>query len=107
MTSEPGSFARSTIVERKPQIIRQVSANNGYPPDDAMPRDAESLLELLGTEGLGRRLEVHRAAGRLVFTDDPFWTRCLMFRQMPEGLADELSQRDYTTCEQTVRRDDV
>jgi hypothetical protein len=32
MTSEPGSFARSTIVERKPQIIRQVTEDNGYPP---------------------------------------------------------------------------
>jgi hypothetical protein len=31
MTSEPGSFARTTIVERKPQIIRQVVADNGYP----------------------------------------------------------------------------
>ena len=32
MTSEPGSFARFTIVERKPQIIRQVIEDNGYPP---------------------------------------------------------------------------
>lgn len=31
MTSEPGSFARATIVERKPQIIRQVVAENTYP----------------------------------------------------------------------------
>ena len=33
MTSEPGSFARSTIVERKPQIIRQVIDENGYPSE--------------------------------------------------------------------------
>jgi uncharacterized protein with ATP-grasp and redox domains len=32
MTSDPGSFARSTIVTRKPQIIRQVIQDNGYPP---------------------------------------------------------------------------
>ena len=32
MTSEPGSFARRTIVERKPQIIRQVMEDNNYPP---------------------------------------------------------------------------
>jgi uncharacterized protein with ATP-grasp and redox domains len=32
MTSEPGSFARATIVERKPRIIRQVLEDNGYPP---------------------------------------------------------------------------
>ena len=33
MTSDPGSFARSTILERKPQIIRQVIADNAYPPE--------------------------------------------------------------------------
>jgi uncharacterized protein with ATP-grasp and redox domains len=32
MTSDPNSFARSTIVERKPQIIRRVLAENEYPP---------------------------------------------------------------------------
>jgi hypothetical protein len=32
LTSEPGSFARKTIVDRKPQIIRQVIEDNGYPP---------------------------------------------------------------------------
>ena len=31
MVWEPGSFARSTIVQRKPQIIAQVIADNGYP----------------------------------------------------------------------------
>jgi len=33
MTSEPGSFARKTIVERKPQILREVSEAHTYPPD--------------------------------------------------------------------------
>ena len=33
MTSDPGSFARATIVERKPQIIRQVIADNAYPSE--------------------------------------------------------------------------
>ncbi|MFL7791264.1 MAG: MFS transporter, partial [Anaerolineae bacterium] len=33
MTSDPDSFARYTIVERKPHIIRQVIADNDYPPD--------------------------------------------------------------------------
>ena len=32
MTSEPGSFARKTIVERKPQILREVSESYPYPP---------------------------------------------------------------------------
>ncbi len=31
MTSDPGSFARGTIVERKPQIIAQVLAGHDYP----------------------------------------------------------------------------
>ena len=33
MTSEVGSFAQSTIIERKPEIIRRVIADNGYPAD--------------------------------------------------------------------------
>lgn len=33
MTSDPGSFARATILSRKPQIIRQVIQNNDYPPE--------------------------------------------------------------------------
>ncbi|HSJ53512.1 MAG TPA: ARMT1-like domain-containing protein, partial [Anaerolineae bacterium] len=33
MTSEPGSFARATIVERKPAIIGQVLLDNDYPPE--------------------------------------------------------------------------
>lgn len=32
MTSEPGSFAQTTIVHRKPQIIEAVIADNDYPP---------------------------------------------------------------------------
>jgi len=35
MTSDSGSFARATILERKPQIIRQVLADNTYPPEIA------------------------------------------------------------------------
>jgi uncharacterized protein with ATP-grasp and redox domains len=33
MTSEPGSYARYTVVERKPQIIQNVIDDNGFPPD--------------------------------------------------------------------------
>jgi hypothetical protein len=33
MTSEPGSFARSTITERKPQIIARVIEDNDYPSE--------------------------------------------------------------------------
>jgi len=33
MTFVPGSFARKTIVERKPQILREVSQAHPYPPE--------------------------------------------------------------------------
>ena len=33
MTSDPGSFARKTIVERKPQIMRRVVEDNDYPAE--------------------------------------------------------------------------
>jgi uncharacterized protein with ATP-grasp and redox domains len=33
MTSDPGSFARSTIVERKPKIIRQVKEDHTFPSE--------------------------------------------------------------------------
>jgi hypothetical protein len=33
MTSEPGSFARKTIVERKPQILHEVSQAHAYPAE--------------------------------------------------------------------------
>ena len=40
MTSDPGSFARKTILERKPQIISQVIADNAYPPEVNAALDA-------------------------------------------------------------------
>ena len=33
MTSERGSFAEKTIVERKPQIIARVIEDHDYPPE--------------------------------------------------------------------------
>ena len=55
MTSDPGSFARNTIVERKPQIIRQVLADNAYAPsvvaaleafrEEIASRSAQPLVE--------------------------------------------------------------
>ena len=33
MTSEAGSFARATIVERKPALIRGILDDNDYPPE--------------------------------------------------------------------------
>ena len=45
MTSEPGSFAEATIVRRKPQIIRDVLADNDYPEEirDSLQMLAEEI----------------------------------------------------------------
>ena len=59
---------------------------------DAMIQDVAALLSFLPGTPLGQRLEEHRAAGRLALRDDPFWTRCLMFRHMPPALAADLAQ---------------
>lgn len=56
MTSEEGSFARSTIVERKPAIIRQVLADNDY------PEDIVAALEDFRGEIAGRPLQPLREA---------------------------------------------
>jgi hypothetical protein len=46
MTSEPGSFARKTIVARKPQILREVSQAHPYPPNiqDALAAFAHEIV---------------------------------------------------------------
>jgi uncharacterized protein with ATP-grasp and redox domains len=45
MTSDPGSFAQATIVERKPKIINQVISKNAYPSEivDALTRFREEI----------------------------------------------------------------
>jgi hypothetical protein len=48
MTSEPGSFARRTITERKPQIIAQVLADFAYPPE--IVANVEALRDELATQ---------------------------------------------------------
>ena len=47
MTSEPGSFAQRTIMERKPRIIDQVLATNAY-PHDIQARLTSLRRELVG-----------------------------------------------------------
>ena len=64
---------------------------------DAMPKDALATVSLLrssanrGLAHLGARLHSHLEMGRLVLKDDPFWTTCLMFFQMPQALQAELA----------------
>jgi hypothetical protein len=45
-------------------------------------------------QALGKRLQAHQAAGRLILQDDLFWTSHLMFPQMPKSLREELAQAD-------------
>jgi len=65
MTSEPGSFARRTIVERKPQIIRQVIEDNNYPP--GIVQALEALVEEIASQPM-RPLSEQAP-------DVPFWNR--------------------------------
>ena len=68
--------------------------NQPFFVSDAMPQDARALLGLLRNDPLGKRLDEHLVAGRLMLEDDPFWTTCLMFRRMPAPLAAKLGSCD-------------
>lgn len=48
MTSEPGSFARQTIVQRKPQLIGQALEDNGYPHE--IVRRLEAFRDEIASE---------------------------------------------------------
>ncbi len=50
MTSEPGSFARATITDRKPQILQAVLADNDYPEDIAAA--AQALQDEIGSQAI-------------------------------------------------------
>ena len=69
---------------------------------DAMPQDVHALLALVRPGALGRRLDEHLTAGRLVLKDNPFWTRCLMFYQMPPALGAELARSDLVVLKGDV-----
>jgi uncharacterized protein with ATP-grasp and redox domains len=67
---------------------------------DAMPKDVLKTLSLLQTSSsskmqeLGIRMREYLSAGYLVLRDDPFWTSCLMFRQLPPPLKADLARSD-------------
>lgn len=71
MTSEPGSFARFTIMERKPGIIRQVIEDNDY------PRPMVAALEEFGDELA--RLPIRPLAEQA--PDAAFWNRAAAAHQ--------------------------
>ena len=64
-TSDPGSFARQTILERKPQIIRQVLADNTY------PETVVAALASLGEEIASRPVQPLTGSA----ADVPDWNR--------------------------------
>ncbi len=67
MTSEPGSFARATIADRKPKIIQQVIQDHTYPP--AIVTDLQAFsAEISGKEPT----PLHEQAA-----DVPFWNRAM------------------------------
>jgi hypothetical protein len=71
MTSEPDSFARKTIVERKPQLIRQAIKDNDYPPEIAVGLDG-FRLEIAGQSiGLLTEDVADVAFGKLVAEGRP------------------------------------
>jgi uncharacterized protein with ATP-grasp and redox domains len=84
MSSEPGSFAEHTLVERKPLIIRDVLASNDYPTDIVAALEALRDEIAQGTvqplEPIGPDLELWRSA--LVTWQDCTW------RQLPWFLAE-------------------
>lgn len=67
---------------------------------DATPRDLDDTWQALlaasepALNGLGERLVHWRDAGRIHVHDDPFWTRCLLFREMPDEVRRVLAQAD-------------
>ena len=67
MTSDPGSFARHTILERKPQILRQVLADNAY------PSASETALETFRDEIASRPVQPLAESA----PDVPDWNRAL------------------------------
>jgi uncharacterized protein with ATP-grasp and redox domains len=67
MTSEPGSFARYTILERKPKIVQQVIESNNYSPD--IVQALEALHEEIRSRPVQR---LHERS-----PDAAFWNRAL------------------------------
>jgi uncharacterized protein with ATP-grasp and redox domains len=80
--------------------VKEVHLNLKNQPffvSDAMPKDVLLTIELLqkspntAMQNWGHRLEKNLAVGHLILETDSFWTTCLMFRQMPEYLKQNLT----------------
>lgn len=95
MTSEPGSFARSTIVERKPQIISQVIEKNGYPleivqalqvfRDEIAEQPMQPLIES-APDVEGWNAELRRFEGKSWLEVPWYWAEVFFYRKLLEAV---------------------
>ena len=96
MTSDPGSFARSTILERKPQIIRQLLADNPYPPaivaaletfrDEIASRPIQPLMETAPDVPEWNR-ELARYAGKTWLEIPWYFAESFFYRRLLEAVS--------------------
>lgn len=95
MTSEPGSFARATIVERKPQIVRQVVEDNDYPADieaalEALVHEiAHMPMQPLAEEAVDTaawNAQLARYAGRTWLDVPWYWAEVFFYRKLLEAV---------------------
>lgn len=95
MTSDPGSFARGTIVERKPQIIAQVLADHDYPSeiaaalrafrDEIARQPLQPLREQAGDAALWNA-ELVRYAGRTWLEVPWYFAETFFYRKLLEAV---------------------
>lgn len=95
MTSDPGSFARSTIVERKPQIIAQALADYAYPPyivralhdfrDEIAARPMQLLTED-APDAAGWNAELSRYAGKTWLEVPWYFAEVYFYRRLLEAV---------------------
>lgn len=95
MTSDPGSFARGTIVERKPQIIAQVLADHAYPAeitaalhafrDEIASQPMQSLREQAADAALWNA-ELARYAGRTWLEVPWYFAETYFYRKLLEAV---------------------
>jgi uncharacterized protein with ATP-grasp and redox domains len=95
MTSEPGSFARGTIVERKPQIITQVIADHDYPVEvvaalhafcDEIASQPMQPLREQGADTALWNAELARYAGRTWLEVPWYFAETFFYRKLLEAV---------------------
>ena len=95
MTSDPGSFARHTILERKPQIIRQVLADTAFSPavvaalenfrDEIASRPIQPLRES-APDGTGWNQALAQYAGKTWLEIPWYFAESYFYRRLLEAV---------------------